>query len=131
MSKFRLNKDSVFTIGGNAITCVTEVTFDEAVDVYTSECEDSDRIKPQVVGGTVVTGSLTYEIEEDGVTVFNYLEPFDSGALVFGPNGTTATYLKLTSTNIQISGRSFNASRTGLGTGTATFTCDNLTVTAY
>ena len=130
MSKFRLNKNSVFSIGGNAITCITDVTFDEAVDTYVSECEDADGVKPQIDGGIVVSGSLTYEIEADGVTVLNYLEPFDSGAWIFQPNGTTATHLKITSTNIQISGRSISTSRTGLTTGTASFVCDNLVVTS-
>ena len=131
MSKFRLNTNSVFTIGGNAITCVTAVDFDEAVDTYISECEDANGIKSQVAGGITVTGSLTYELETEGVTVLNYLEPFDSGAWVFGPNGTTGTHIKFTSTNIQISGRSIATSRTGLVTATANFVCDDLTVTSY
>lgn len=130
MAKIRLNKNSVFSIAGNAITCITDVTFDEAVDTYVSECEDANGVKPQIDGGIVVSGSLTYELETDDVTVLNYAAPFDSGAWIFQPNGTTATHLKITSTNIQISGRGIAASRKGLVTGSATFVCDDLTVTS-
>lgn len=128
MANFRLNDSSVFTIGGNTVDCVTEVSLDESVDTYISNCEGTSNHRPVVLGAIQVTGTITFEIESDDDTKLGYVAPATNGAWVFQPNGTTSTDLEITSTNIQITSRNFSASRTALTTGTAGFVCDDLTV---
>jgi hypothetical protein len=130
MSKFVLNSNSVLSIGANAITCVTTVTTDESVDDIIAECFGADGYKEHVLAGTNVTGSFTFEAEADDVDILGYIAPKTAGALILQPNGATAGDIKITSTNLQITQRSFTVSRGGLATGTASFVCDDLTIAA-
>lgn len=131
MAKFVLNSDSVFSIGGNALTCVTEVSLDESVNDIVAECFGADGYVEHVLAGITVSGSLTLELETDDVTILGYIAPKTSGALIFQPNGTTIGDIKITSTNLQITQRTpFSGSRSGLGTATAGFVCDDLTIAA-
>lgn len=131
MAKFRLSNDSVFTIGGSAVTCVTDIEFSEDADVYFSDCDDASGYKEPVVGGIQVTGNLTMEYNADDNTVLGYFDPQDSGALVFGPNGTTSGDLKIEATTLTVTNRQIRASRTGLSTASCSFVCDDFTVGAY
>jgi hypothetical protein len=129
MAKFRLNPASVFTIGGNAIACVTEVTIDEAADDYMSNCS-GQTFRTHVDGMVNVTGSANFEIETDDVTELGYIEPGDNGALVLRPAGITAGMINIASTNLIVLSRSVTFSSTGLATGSFTFVCDDLAITA-
>lgn len=128
MAKFRLSKDSVLTVNSQTITCATEFTLDEAADSYISECEDSNYYKPQVVGGKLINGTITIEVEHTGNAMLGYLAPRVTGALLFQPNGTGVGDIKISANAIFITGRSLSTSRTGLTTATCSFFLNDLTV---
>ena len=131
MTKFTLNNNSVFSIGGNAITCVTTITIDQAVDDIISECFGADSYKEHVLAGINITGSFTMELESDDDTVLGYFAPKTSGAMVLQPYNAVAASIQYTSTNMQITGRTpLTASRSGLSTASGTFVLDDLTIAA-
>lgn len=129
MAKFRLNPASVLTIGGNAVACVTEVSIDESVDDYTSNCAGLTT-REHIAGMKNVTGSISFEIATDDSAELAYIAPGTTGALVFRPAGTTSGDLDITSTKITILGRSPVFSSQGLSTGSVTFALDDITIGA-
>ena len=130
MAKFRMSNDSVLSIGGNAITCVTDIEFSENADVYFSRCDDANGYFEPVVGGIQVTGTATFELETDDVTVLGYIDPLTSGALICQPNGTTSGDIKITATTMTINSRDMRYSRSDMATGQFGFTLDGLTIAA-
>ena len=131
MTKFILDNTSVFSIGGNALTCITEVNFDESADTYFSQCAAaSGSVRFPVIGTGQVTGSITIELDHNDTTELGYIDIGDSGALLFYPQGNTATYLKISATTMTITGRNMRYSSTGLAMGTANFALDSLTIAA-
>lgn len=129
MTKFVLSSSSVLTHGGNTISCVTSIDFDESLDVFISRCMALDTVQ-HIGGQNVITGTLNFEINTDDDTELGYLDPGTTGALVFDPAGTATGTLDISSTNMLISGRSMAYSTTSLTTGSAPFTCDDLTIGA-
>jgi hypothetical protein len=129
MAKFRLNSNSVFTFGGDAVTCVTEVTLDETADDYMSNCAGLTT-REHIAGVTNITGSASCELETDGATQYNLFAPGSTGALVLSPASNTAGDITFTSTNMTILGRSPAFSSGGLTTFSFTFALDNLTIAA-
>lgn len=130
MAKFALNDTSVFSIGGNALTCVIDVTLDDSVDVLVSECFSSTDFKEHILAGRTVSGSFNQEVADDDVTQLTYTVPKTSGAMILRPAGPTAGDIAITSTNMQITGRSISASRGGLAANSVTFVCDDITFAA-
>lgn len=129
MAKFRLNSNSVFTIGANTIACVTGVTLDEVTDDFISNCMENTS-KQHVYGLVDISGTIDYEIDTDGNTELGYVAPGTTGAMVFQPNGTTSGDLDIDSTNITILTRNIVTSSTGLTTGSSNFVADDLTIGA-
>lgn len=128
MAKFRLSKDSVLTINSQTIICVTDVTLDQAVDTFISECEDTNSFKAQILGGMTIGGTLTYEVEAVSATMLGYLAPKVAGAFLLQPADDTAGNIQITALDCRITGRSLATSRTGLVTGTGTFVLNDITV---
>ena len=129
MAKFRLNSASVFTINGQTMPCPTSVTLDENVDVYISECATAT-VKEHVLGDTVVSGSFSGEVADDGATALGHTAPGVTGALVLRPAGITAGMIAITSTDIKITSQNISASTTGLTTYTCNFVMNNITIAA-
>jgi len=127
--KFRRSNSSVFSIGGNVLTCVLDVDYDEAVDVYWSDCDDATSEKTPVAGGIQTSGTLTQEIADDDTTQLGYTSPTTSGALVDQPNGAVQNDINIAGT-ISITGRQIRTSRTGLSTVSCNFVCAGITITA-
>jgi hypothetical protein len=128
-TKFRLNSASVFTLGGNAIPCVTTITLDESADDYISQCMGNTS-KSHILGLVNITGSFTGEIEDDEITEFAYIQVGDSGAMILKPAGNTTGQLNFTSTKMQITQRSPAFSSQALTTYSASFVLDDLTIAA-
>ena len=127
--KFRRSNVSVFSIGGNVLTCVTDVDYDESVDVYWSDCDDATSEKTPVAGGIQTTGSLTQELADDDVTQLGYTSPTTSGALVDQPNGAVSNDINIAGT-MTISGRQIRTSRTGLSIVSCNFVTSGITISA-
>ena len=126
--KFRRSDASTFSIGGNALTCVLDVDYDESVDVLWSDCDDASGDKTPVTGGIQTTGTLTQEVADDDVVQLGYTSGKTSGALIDQPAGITGGDVKITATKIIITGRQIRTSRTGLGTVSASFVCSDLVI---
>lgn len=129
MAKFRIGSTAVFTIATQAVPCPTSFVLDESMDDYISDCA-TNAVKQHVLGAKNVTGSFSGEVEDNGVVALGYVAPGVSGALNFQPAGTTTGFITITSTKIQITGRSFNTSATGLTTFTCQFVLDDITIAA-
>lgn len=130
-SKFILDDSSTITIGGDAITCFTEIEFDESADTFFAQCAGaSGAPKEPVVGMSQITGTITAELKDDDVTMAGYLAVGASGALVCYPRGNVLTYLKIASTALTISGRQIRLSSGGLATISAPFVMKDLTLSA-
>lgn len=127
MAKFRLNSNSVFTMGGNAIPCVTDISIDTAADDYVAECMGSTS-KEHVAGLTDITGSFSGLVEATGATLMNYVQTGDSGAMVLNPAGTTTGQLTLTSTMMTIISFSMTMSTKGLTAYSCNFVLNDLTI---
>jgi len=115
-AKFRRSNDSVASIGGNVLTCVLDVAYDEQGDVYVSDCDDANAEKDQVLGGIVETATLTAEVNDDDETQLSYIDVGTSGAWVDQPAGSTVTYLQWTATAATVSSRRYVSSRNKLTT---------------
>lgn len=128
MASFVLDSNTVLTIGGNAITCATEITIDEVHDVYWAECDGTPVLKEYAKA----TGSLTVELSKDSNTQVGYLDPGPQStqALVLQPAGSTATYQDIDATHIEFSARSPRYSRTGVATMVCPFVLTGLAYAA-
>lgn len=129
MAKFRLNPASVFTIAGQTVPCPTTITIDDVADDYVSECA-ALAAKEHVLGQRNISGSFSGEVESAGAASLAYIAVGVSGALVLRPASTTVGDIGITSTKLQITGRSLTTSTTGLTTYNCTFVCDDLTIAA-
>ncbi len=129
MSKFRLNSASVFTLGGNALSCLTSADVSESIDTLMSECV-GQTYKATITGLKTATVTVSGEIENDDVTELGNFAPATSGALVFQPNGTTAGDIKITSTKATVVSRDITTAGGSLSAVSITLNLDDLTLAA-
>jgi len=116
MAKFRRSSASVCSIGGSALTCVLDVTYDQAGDVLVSDCDGADLEKEQVFGGIVETGTLTAELATSDEAQLELIDVGSTGAWIDQPAGATATYIQWTATLATVASRRFVSSRGSLAT---------------
>jgi len=112
--KFRRSNDSVASIGGDALTCVLDVSYDEQGDVLVSDCDNAAGKKAQVLGGIVRTGTLTAEVESNDEAQLELIDPGNTGAWIDRPYG--ASGVEWTATAVTVSNRRFVSSRNNLTT---------------
>ena len=112
--KFRRSNSSVASIGGSALTCVLDVSYDEQGDVYVSDCDDANGKKAQVLGGIVRTGTLTAEVNDTDEAQLELIDPGSTGAWIDQPYG--ASGVKWTATAVTVVSRSYVSSRNNLTT---------------
>lgn len=129
MAKFT-GADMTLTIGGNALTCLQSVETDERIDVYQVACAAATD-KENVAGLKSSRMSVTFALETDDVTVLNYVEPGDTGAIVFKPNGAVMGSIQIDATASIVSGRRISSPVEGFVFCTAEIECDDLAVTAH
>ena len=129
MSKFVLNSNTVFTLGGNSFACLVSVDFSETVDTMLSECV-GDGYKETVYGLKSATMTVSGELETDDVTAIGNFDLGTSGALVFQPNGTTLGDIKISSTNAVVVSRDISTSSSSMSTLTVTLNLDDVTIAA-
>jgi len=135
MAKFRLNPDTVFelTVPGDPdpvtydIPCPTTVSFEEALDVFISECA-ANTVKERVLGALSVTGSFSGEVENDAD--LELVEPGVSGELLLQPMGEVEANIEISSETFEIISRSVAMSSTGLTTYTCNFAMYDITISA-
>ena len=129
MSKFRLNSASVFTLGGNALSCLTSADVSESIDTLMSECV-GQTYKATIVGLKTATKTVSGELENDDVAELGYFDPGDNGAIVFQPNGTTAGDIKITSTKGTVVSRDISTAGGSLTAVSITINLDDVTIAA-
>lgn len=129
MSKFVLNSNSVFTLGGNSFACLLSGDFSESVDTILSSCV-GDGYKETIYSLKTATLTVSGELETDDVTAINDFDIGTSGAVVFQPNGTTVGDIKISSTNGVVVSRDISVSSSGLATLSATINLDDVTIAA-
>lgn len=129
MAKFRLNSASVFTLGGNALSCLVSADVSETIDTLMSECV-GQTYKTTVTGLKTATITVSGEIETNDVTALNNFEIGDSGAVVFSPAGITAGMITITSTNGTVVSRDITTSGGSLAAVSVTINLDSLTIAA-
>lgn len=128
---FILDEKSTFSVNGNAITCMTEISFDETADVYFGSCGVAAGAgRAPIVGTKRVTGTVTFEPSKTDTTLIGYVDIGVSGALLCYPQGNTSTYQKISATTMYITGRQIRISSSGVPTVVANFAADGLTVAA-
>lgn len=129
MARFALGENSVFTLDGNSIPCLTSADTSETIDNFLSMCA-GEEYKSTVTGKKQATITLNFEVDNDDVTFLNDFAVGASGAMVFQPNGTTAGDIKYSSTNATVVDRNEAYTTSGYGTGTVTINLDDLTIAA-
>ena len=129
MAKFRLNTNSVFSIGGNALTCLVSADVSESLSEIMSNCAGAAFQEP-VAGLKTATITVNFELENDDVTVYNYVSTGSTGAIVFQPNGTTTGDIKVTATDSLVNARNMTTSSTGLSAASCTIRLHDITVAA-
>lgn len=117
------------TIGGNAITCLQSVDTDESIDVYQVACAAATD-KENVAGLKSSRMSVTLALETDDVTVLNYFEPGDTGAVVFRPTGANAGDINIAATASIVSNRRTSTPVEGIGVASFDVALDDLTISA-
>lgn len=135
MAKFRLNPDTVFelTVPGDPfpvtydIPCPTSISFDEAVDVFISDCA-ANAVKEHVLGALVATGSFSGEVEND--EELELVEPTVVGEMLLQPMGDVVGDIQIVSETLSITSRSVAVSSTGLTTYTCNFVMEDITISA-
>ena len=79
MAKFS-GKDMTLTLGGNAITCLTNVETTEEIDILVAECAASaDKTHIATLKSASMTVNLL--LDADDVTELGYFDPGDAGAV--------------------------------------------------
>jgi hypothetical protein len=129
MAKFT-GADMTLTIGGNAITCLQSVETDERLDVYQVSCAGGTN-KENVGGLKSSRMSITFAVETDDVTVLNYVEPGDTGAVVFKPHGAVMGDIQIDATASIVSGRRLSSPVEGIVIASAEIELDSLAITAH
>ena len=115
-AKFRRSNDSVASIGGNVLTCVLDVAYDQQGNVLVSDCDDANAEKDQILGGIVETGTLTAEVNDDDETQMGYIDIGTTGAWIDQPAGSTVTFMQWTATTATVTSRRYVSSRNNLTT---------------
>lgn len=129
MAKFALNSNSVFSLGGNALTCLLSADLSETVDTFMSMCA-GQTYKQTITGLKEASVTVNFEVNADDDTLLGNYAVGEAGAVVFQPNGTTVGDLDITSTNGTVVDLSISTSSSGLTTGTVTINLDDLTIGA-
>ena len=129
MAKFVLNSNSVFTLGGNSLSCLTSAETSSSIDTFMSMCAGQTS-KATITGLSEHTMSVSGELETDDVTALGNFAVGTSGAVNFQPNGTTAGDIAITSTNGTVVSRNESFSSSGLATVTVQINLDDMTVAA-
>ena len=135
MAKFRLNPDTVFelTVPGDPdpvtydIPCPISISFDEAVDVFISDCA-ANAVKEHVLGALVINGSFSGEPEND--EELELIDPGVVGDLLLQPMGEVVGDIQIISESFTITSRSVAMSSTGLTTYTCNFVMEDITISA-
>lgn len=128
MGKFT-GKDQTLTLGGNSITCITSISTSEQVDIAMAECAGST-YKTKVAGLANATMTVNLALNQDDVTLLGYLDPGDTGAVVWHPAGATSTYVKWDSTNATVSSRNVDAPVNGICACTVVLELDDVALSA-
>lgn len=130
MAKFRLNSNSVFSIGGNAVTCLTSADFSQSLNAIMSECA-GNAFQETVAGLKNATITVNFELSNNDVTLLGNVALGTNGAIVFQPNGTTVGDIKVSSTSGTIvDGPNITTSTSGLTAASITVNLDNVTIAA-
>lgn len=128
MAKFT-GLSQTFSIGGNAITCIQSVESTENVDIAMVDCAGAT-YKEKVYGLADAKMTVNFALETDDVTVLGYVDPGDSGAIIWLPAGSTTGDIKLTSTNGTVAGRTISVPVNGFAACTVNVELDDFTVGA-
>lgn len=128
MTKFS-GKDMTLTIGGNAITCLQSVETDERVDIFEISCAAATD-KAKVAGLKSSRMTVTFALDQNDTTELGYVDPGDSGAIVFHPAGATSTYIKIDATASIVASRRMSTPVDGFAVCTVDIELDDLAITA-
>ena len=129
MTKFS-GKDMTLTIGGNAITCLQSVETDEAVDVFEISCAAAT-YKEKVVGLASARMTVTFALDQNDTTELGYVDPGDTGAVLFKPAGATTGYIQIDATAATVGNRRMSYPVEGFAVCTVDVELDDLAITAH
>lgn len=128
MAKFT-GASQTFTIGGNAITCIQSGETDERIDIYEVACAAATD-KEKVSGLKSSRMSLSFAVETDDVTVLGYVDPGDSGAIVYRPAGATSGDINIAATTGIVASRRISAPVEGIVVVSIEIELSNLAISA-
>lgn len=128
MAKFT-GKSQTLTFGGNSLTCITSVDTNEATDIAMAECAGST-YKTKVAGLASATMTVNMALETDDVTLMGYVDPGDTGAVVWLPAGAATGNIQWDSTNGTISSRTLSAPVNGIVAMTVVIELDDVAISA-
>lgn len=92
----RLSADSIISIGGTALTCVTDASIAVSGTSHVSKCEDANGFVDAIAGSKTAKLSLSGELGDEDVSELTTLEA--GGALVLQPSGNVSGKLEYTGT---------------------------------
>lgn len=128
MTKFT-GKSQTLTLDGNSLTCITSVSTSESVDVAIAECAGAT-YKTKVAGLANATMTINMALNQDDVTLLGYIDPGDTGAVVWHPAGATSTFIKFDSTNATVSSRNIDDPVNGICACTVVLELDDVAISA-
>ena len=128
MAKFT-GKDQTLSFGGNALTCITSVSTSEQVDIAMAECAGST-YKTKVAGLANATMTVNMALDKDDVTELGYIDPGDTGAIIWLPAGAASGNIQWDSTNATVSSRNIDAPVNGIVAVTFVLELDDVAISA-
>ncbi len=129
MTKFT-GKSMTFTIGGNAVTGLQSIETDERTDVFEVSTA-ADANKDKVAGNKSSRMSVTFALDQNDTTELGYVDPGDTGAIVFKPGGATMGYIQIDATASVVASRRMSVPVDGVVVCTVDIELDDLAITAH
>lgn len=129
MTKFS-GKDMVLTIGGNALTCLQSVETDERLDVFEVSCAAATD-KEKVAGLKSSRMTVTMALDQNDTVELGYIDPGDTGAIVFKPAGATMAYIQIDATASIVASRRISTPVDGVVVCTVDIELDDLAISAH
>lgn len=130
MAKFNLTATAAsLTFNSIPLTCLQTVTVGGTAPNTEVECSGTASVE-NVAGLPRYSMSFSGALETDDDTLVDGILPGESGSVTFNPAGTTATYIRVTSSNGIITDFSMTVPVNGFAQYSGTLVLDDLTIAA-
>lgn len=130
MAYFNLTAaNAAMTFAGVTLTCLQSIEVSRSAPQTEIECSGSSAVT-FITGTPRYTITVTGALDEDDVTLLGAIDPGDNGAITMDPAGTATGTIDIASSSATVTDAPISMPVNGFSTYSATFACDDLTISA-